>query len=154
MNEHAKTDPNGLYSKYFDPVESAKYLLNLSDDGAKVVVTKSEDRADGTIVSIKFVKENKFMDILMIKPWGDDGIYVPKMKMPSGSYGERNYELLNDEIGSLQGDESASEEDKSNLLYTENTDEEILNLPYSGGMEEVQDVDEPAEYEIVSGDEP
>ncbi|WP_026665024.1 M56 family metallopeptidase [Butyrivibrio sp. FC2001] len=153
LNDHAKTDPDGLYSMYFDPVESAKYLLNLSDDESKVVVAKSEDKDNGTVVSIKFVKESKFMDILMVKPWGEDGIFVPQMKMPAGLYGERNYELLDDTTGSLSDDETsyqiaddsendylAGNEGPGNLLYTEETEAKIGTVPFSDDTSYFEDI--------------
>ncbi|WP_049945812.1 M56 family metallopeptidase [Butyrivibrio sp. LC3010] len=131
LNDHAKSDSNGIYSRYFDPVSSARFLLNLSDDESKVEIVRGEDNSEGTVVSIRFLKENKYMDILMIKPWGEDGIYVPQMKMPQDNYGERLYSLNNP-----KNDYPVDGEDARNLLYTEDTEAKIGNLPYSDDVEE------------------
>ncbi|WP_408070220.1 M56 family metallopeptidase [Butyrivibrio sp. JL13D10] len=145
LNDHAKSDTDGLYGRYFDPVLSARYLLNLSDDESKVVVSRGEDNSEGTVISIKFVKENKFMDILMIKPWGEDGIYVPRMKMPKNNYGVTTYELNDDEaesrvIDSPENDDLDDADGAGNLLYTEDTEAKIGTLPYSDDVEYFEDI--------------
>lgn len=145
LNDHAKTDTDGLYGRYFDPVSSARYLLNLSDDESKVAVLRDEDTSEGTVISIKFVKENKFMDILMIKPWGEDGIYVPRMKMPKNNYGVTTYELNDDEtesrvIDSSENDDLDDTDGAGNLLYTEDTEAKIGTLPYSDDVEYFEDI--------------
>ena len=101
------------------------------------------------------------MDILMIKPWGEDGIYVPQMKMPQDNYGERLYSLNNQDVMSHklnedgessynenddetdhliednpENDYSADSEAAGDLLYTEDTEAKIGNLPYSDDVEE------------------
>ena len=167
LNNNAKEDTNGLYSQLFDPAASARYLLNLSDDESKVVVTKTGENSDGAVVTIKFVKENKFMDIAMIKPWGEDGIYIPKMQYPKDYYGNRSYELIvGDDEASLSGDDEASldgndttsyvivDEDGDDYYvngdqystglpaYIKGSGEKFVNLPFSNSDDYFEDVHE------------
>ena len=152
LNNNAKEDTNGLYSQLFDPALAARYLLNLSDDEARVDVSKTGDNDDGAVVTIRFVKENKFMDIAMIRPWGEDGIYVPKMKLPKDYYGNRSYELTgsNDEEASYiivdeDGDDYYVNGDQYSTglpAYIKGSGEKFINLPFSNIEDYFEDVHE------------
>lgn len=163
LNDNAKEDTNGIYSHLFDPALAARYLLNLSDDETKVVVSKTGDNAEGQIVTIRFVQENKFMDIVMIRPWGDDGIYVPKMRLPVNTYGGRDYQLgdsddITSQIPNDGNDEAASyiivDEDGDDYYvngdqystglpaYIKGSGEKFINLPFSNSEDYFEDVHE------------
>ncbi|SDB07305.1 M56 family metallopeptidase [Butyrivibrio sp. INlla16] len=150
LNQNAKEDKDGLYAKLFDPAEAARYLLNLSDDDSLVTVGTGADNGEGVVVSVKFLNENKFLDILMVQPFGEDGIYVPRMDLPISNYGKLSYPNYNDETGyeiteedgDSAGDSDSTGEGATNLPYTKDTDAETVNLPYEGDVDSAEYIDE------------
>ena len=142
LNNNAKRDTDGLYSQLFDPATAARYLLNLSDDKSVVSVNRIDDVGGKAVVSIEFPKENKYLDIAMIQPWGKDGIYVPEMKLPRSEYGKLIYDFVQRDAAEagnydtteyviVSEDEMDEEGAAGNLLYTENTSKEFVELPFS-----------------------
>lgn len=79
LNEHAISangmSPDGEYN-LTDPVEAAQYLLNLLRNDGKVEITA--DKKDKTQVELKvhFTEDDITHHITMIRPWGEDGIWV------------------------------------------------------------------------------
>lgn len=79
LNEHAMsangTSPDGEYN-LTNPVEAAQYLLNLLQNDGKVEIT--ENKKDKTLVELKvhFTEDDVTHYITMIRPWGEDGIWV------------------------------------------------------------------------------
>lgn len=79
LNEHAISangmSPDGEYN-LTDPIEAAQYLLNLLRNDGKVEITA--DKKDKTQVELKvhFTEDDITHHITMIRPWGEDGIWV------------------------------------------------------------------------------
>ena len=79
LNEHAISangmNPDGEYN-LTDPLEAAQYLLNLLRNDDKVEITA--DKKDKTQVELKvhFTEDDITHHITMIRPWGEDGIWV------------------------------------------------------------------------------
>lgn len=79
LNEHAisanRMNPDGEYN-LTDPMEAAQYLLNLLRNDDKVEITA--DKKDKTQVELKvhFTEDDITHHITMIRPWGEDGIWV------------------------------------------------------------------------------
>lgn len=79
LNEHAISangmSPDGEYN-LTDPMEAAEYLLNLLRNDGKVEITA--DKKDKTQVELKvhFTEDDVTHYITMIRPWGEDGIWV------------------------------------------------------------------------------
>ena len=79
LNEHAISangmNPDGEYN-LTDPMEAAQYLLNLLRNDGKVEITA--DKKDKTQVELKvhFTEDDITHNINMIRPWGEDGIWV------------------------------------------------------------------------------
>ena len=79
LNEHAISangmSPDGEYN-LTDPMEATQYLLNLLRNDDKVEITA--DKKDKTQVELKvhFTEDDITHHITMIRPWGEDGIWV------------------------------------------------------------------------------
>lgn len=79
LNEHAISangmSPDGEYN-LTDPMEAVQYLLNLLRNDGKVEITA--DKKDKTQVELKvhFTEDDITHHITMIRPWGEDGIWV------------------------------------------------------------------------------
>lgn len=79
LNEHAISangmNPDGEYN-LTDPMEAVQYLLNLLRNDDKVEITA--DKKDKTQVELKvhFTEDDITHHITMIRPWGEDGIWV------------------------------------------------------------------------------
>ena len=79
LNEHAISangmSPDGEYN-LTDPMEAAQFLLNLYRNDDKVEITA--DKKDKTQVELKvhFTEDDITHHITMIRPWGEDGIWV------------------------------------------------------------------------------
>lgn len=79
LNEHAMSangiSPDGEYN-LTNPVEAAQYLLNLLQNDGKVEIT--ENKEYNTLVELKvhFTEDDVTRYITMVRPWGEDGIYV------------------------------------------------------------------------------
>ncbi len=137
LNQNAKEDTKGLYAKLFDPVSSARYLLNLSEDESKVVVSAGEDTEDGTLVSISFIDDNIAVNMLMIQPWGSDGIYVPVQCDSDESAGwdsddeEVSYIIENDDRVHSNSNGNVNSTELPN--YIKGSGEKFINLPFSDG---------------------
>lgn len=76
VNEHAMSangmSPDGEYG-LTDPVGAACYFLNISLDDKITEFTSDRDLVD---FKVRFKKDNVVHHIIMIRPWGEDGIYV------------------------------------------------------------------------------
>lgn len=76
LNEHAMSangmSPDGEYV-LTDPVGAACYFLNLSPDDKITEFTSDRDLVD---FKVRFKKDNVVHHIIMIRPWGEDGIWV------------------------------------------------------------------------------
>lgn len=76
LNEHAMSangmSPDGEYV-LTAPVGAACYFLNLSPDDKITEFTSDRDLVD---FKVRFKKDNVVHHIIMIRPWGEDGIYV------------------------------------------------------------------------------
>lgn len=76
VNEHAMSangmSPDGEYG-LTDPVGAACYFLNISPDDKITEFTSDRDLVD---FKVRFKKDNVVHHIIMIRPWGEDGIYV------------------------------------------------------------------------------
>ena len=76
VNEHAMSangmSPDGEYI-LTDPVGAACYFLNISLDDKITEFTSDRDLVD---FKVRFKKDNVVHHIIMIRPWGEDGIWV------------------------------------------------------------------------------
>ena len=77
LNDNAKNSRGGEYDKLFDPIASVRYLLNLSEDEAKVTIRPAESPGYGPYVLIDFDDADFDISVSVLQPWGEDGIYVP-----------------------------------------------------------------------------
>lgn len=77
LNEHAKNDSGGN-DPLLSPVQSARYLLNLSDDDSRVQLAADYRVNSGVLVHITFLKDGTVRQVKMIQPWGKDGIWIPE----------------------------------------------------------------------------
>lgn len=84
LNENALQDRNagGYYQSYqslFAPQTAARTLLNLSEDETKVAVRTGNVQEDGSVmVSVDFPEEAVSVEVKMIQPYGEDGIWIPQ----------------------------------------------------------------------------
>lgn len=76
VNEHAMSangmSPDGEYG-LTDPVGAACYFLNISLDDKIIEFTSDRDLVD---FKVRFKKDNVVHHIIMVRPWGEDGIWV------------------------------------------------------------------------------
>lgn len=84
LNENALQDRNagGYYQSYqslFAPQTAARELLNLSEDEIKVAARAGDVQEDGSVtVFIDFLREAVRMEVKMIQPYGEEGIWIPQ----------------------------------------------------------------------------
>lgn len=69
------TSPDGEYN-LTDPVEAARYLLNLLSDNSKVEITTDKENDDSVDLTVHFTEDDVTHHITMERPWGKDGIWV------------------------------------------------------------------------------
>ncbi|TCL57509.1 beta-lactamase regulating signal transducer with metallopeptidase domain [Kineothrix alysoides] len=81
LNQNALSSEMPAYTELFEPDRAAIRLLNLLDDPDKVKVT-ADTNAENTVsqVVIYFKEDGTNVEITMIKPFGKDGIWVPKTR--------------------------------------------------------------------------
>ena len=82
LNKNAKENPNSsAYQSLFDAMQAAAALLNISTE--KGLVSYSvEDTGGEATVQIHFLKDGGMEDVLevaMWQPYGEDGIWLPKV---------------------------------------------------------------------------
>lgn len=79
LNEHATAFPDSD-DPLLDPVQAARYLLNLSEDEdmVQLALLDGEIAKDGEVlVQITFPKDGETRKVKMIQPYGKDGIWIP-----------------------------------------------------------------------------
>ena len=76
MNALATKEPD-RYSELFDPLEAARFLLNLNKNAEKVQLSMKSVNEDCAVVEVMFTFEGKTRDVMMRQPWGEKGIWVP-----------------------------------------------------------------------------
>lgn len=86
LNRNAKDNTGANYKKLFDPITAARYLLNLSDDEAKVTLLPVESPEVGSFIAINFSDVDYDISVGVVQPWGKDGIYVPVRFLETGEY--------------------------------------------------------------------
>lgn len=93
LNQNAQNSrDNAVYSRLFDPEGAACYLLNIAGlsygvvtDESEWVTTSAQDLADGTVsVQITFLEDGRQAEVVMVQPWGAEGIWIPQ------TYGSRS----------------------------------------------------------------
>ena len=136
LNENAKNSTGDEYEKLFDPLTAVRYLLNLSEDEAKVTIFHAETPEYEPYAIINFSDADHGISVGLMKPWGEDGIYVPVRFLQPAE------ELISSSIYEEEfGIENDQEEDGiMNLPYQEGSDREVINLPHEDGDEEIRDV--------------
>ncbi|MDC7293040.1 hypothetical protein NXH67_05890 [Butyrivibrio sp. DSM 10294] len=135
LNRNAKNNATGNYKKLFDPVTAVRYLLNLSEDEAKVTLLPAEAVGYGAFVAIDFYDIDYDISVGVLQPWGPSGIYVPVKYLQreeiiiSGSVhdGENGYEYQ-------EGDGSFGD-----LPNAEGSEGEWIDLNYSSISEYFDD---------------
>lgn len=79
LNEHAISangmSPDGEYN-LTDPMEAAQYLLNLLRNDGKVEITADKKDKNQVELKVHFTEDDITHHITMIRPWGEDGIWV------------------------------------------------------------------------------
>ena len=85
LNRNAKDNTGANYKKLFDPITAARYLLNLSEDEAKVTLSIDDSSEIGCVVAVKFNDSNFYTNVVVVQPWGTDGIYIPVEYQPDES---------------------------------------------------------------------
>lgn len=81
LNENALQNRNdgGYYQSLFTPQTAARTLLNISEDEAKVSVRAGDVERDGSVtVFIDFPQEAVSVEVKMIQPYGEEGIWIPQ----------------------------------------------------------------------------
>lgn len=78
LNDHAMSangmSPDGSYN-LTDPVEAARYLLNLLPNDRKVEIT-ADKKGDLVDLTVHFTEDDVTHTITMERPWSTDGIWV------------------------------------------------------------------------------
>lgn len=85
LNEHALEEVNDdYYSRFLDAKKSALELLNIaewengvSQDISDKVSVSAEDMEGMTTVQITFLQDGSTVEVSMLKPYGEDGIWIP-----------------------------------------------------------------------------
>ncbi len=79
LNNHALLSSTTYYLPLFKPDTAAVYLLNLLKNEGKVEVTaKADEKDDKAKVSIKFMEGGDEVEVLMVRPYGKEGIWIPQ----------------------------------------------------------------------------
>ena len=75
----------GAYDKLFDAGQAACFLLNIADadggtltDESEGAVISVEHRGDTAAVQITFPLDESTVEVVMIQPYGQDGIWIPQ----------------------------------------------------------------------------
>lgn len=79
LNEHASAIPDSG-DPLLDPVQAARFLLNLSEDEnmVQLALADEENKKDGEVlVQITFPRDGVTRKVKMIQPYGKDGIWIP-----------------------------------------------------------------------------
>lgn len=71
VNYGYKDDP------LMDPIQSAKYFLNLLDNENKVQM-EEVSKGEEVLLNIHFMEDGKTRQVKMVQPWGKDGIWIPQ----------------------------------------------------------------------------
>lgn len=78
LNENALLSSNMAYRDLFEPESAAAFLLNLSDDPEDIRYTLHAPEGDRLIgLDITFLRDQTTFTISMLKPYGENGIWVP-----------------------------------------------------------------------------
>ena len=84
LNDHAMSangmSPDGSYN-LTDPVEAARYLLNLLPNDRKVEIT-ADKKGDLVDLTVHFTEDDVTHTITMERPWSTDGIWVVRQIDP------------------------------------------------------------------------
>lgn len=104
LNRNAKDNTGTNYKKLFDPVTAVRYLLNLSEDEAKVTLLLAESPGYDQYVLINFSDVDYDISVGVVQPWGKDGIYVPvRFLQPdetiTGVFEEDEHEYITEDDG-------------------------------------------------------
>ena len=71
VNYGYKDDP------LMDPIQSAKFFLNLLDNENKVQM-EEVSKGEEVLLNIHFMEDGKTRQVKMVQPWGKDGIWIPQ----------------------------------------------------------------------------
>lgn len=79
LDENARANrEDRWYAGLFGPMDAAVRLLNLSDDPREVGVRiKMPAGPQGCTVRLEFYEDGSYVDVMMVQPYGEDGIWVP-----------------------------------------------------------------------------
>ena len=84
LNDHAMSangmSPDGSYN-LTDPVEAARYLMNLLPNDRKVEIT-ADKKGDLVDLTVHFTEDDVTHTITMERPWSTDGIWVVRQIDP------------------------------------------------------------------------
>ena len=77
LGENAKANRD-IYEPLFSPDTAACFLLNLLNNEGKVEITVEEEEEGKAQVSIEFILDHTQVHVTMVKPYGEDGIWIPQ----------------------------------------------------------------------------
>ncbi len=81
LNQHALSSESEIYTDLFEPDRAAVILLNLLPDTNKVKVTAATNEANSVSQVVIFFEDSSVgVEITMIKPFGENGIWIPKTR--------------------------------------------------------------------------
>lgn len=156
LNSHAvnNKDRGWGYEKLFEPDTAAVYLLNLLDNPNKVGIRTGVDGSvEHCTVRLEFYEFGTYVDVMMIQPYGPDGIWLPQSKgepeqntsTDSEAYvitGENIEDIMKNDVRTLETLFPDHHEPVSAASFPRNADlngdgvEEtidLINLRYNGG---------------------
>ena len=79
LNNNALLSSTTIYQPLFKPDTAAVYLLNLLQNEGKVEVKADVDENGGKAkVTVEFKEDGNRVEVLMVQPYGENGIWVPQ----------------------------------------------------------------------------
>lgn len=81
LNDNAKANRE-IYEPLFAPDGAARVLLNLLNNEGKVQITVEEKEKGEARISIEFILDHTRVNVTMIQPFGEDGVWIPQTFAP------------------------------------------------------------------------
>lgn len=79
LNSNALLSSTTIYLPLFKPDTAAVYLLNLLQNEGKVAVeARIDEKEKKAKVTVEFMEDGKEAAVLMIQPYGENGIWIPQ----------------------------------------------------------------------------
>ena len=78
LNENALLSSSNFYQNLFQPDTAAMSLLNLDENEVETSWGYLDDGTDDVFVQLLFRDANETIAIMMVQPYGSEGIWIPK----------------------------------------------------------------------------